>query len=209
MTPQLAYMFDAEVDFQSLETERLFVDFYTKLESSPQVDFYGLGGDSSLDNRSSYLYDDLAADFRIGYEILGSLRIGGTIGVVNVHTGSGTRSGVPSLEEVFTPEEAPGFGLDTWYSRWGGFIEVDYRDLPGGPRSGGYYATTIRQYEDEGLDVFNFTQMVFEIQQYIPYFNKNRVIAFRLRAEITSEDEGSTVDDVQRLLSIPACGTSG
>ena len=66
MTPQLAYMFDAEVDFQSLETERLFVDFYTKLESSPQMDFYGLGGDSSLDNRSSYLYDDLAADFRIG-----------------------------------------------------------------------------------------------------------------------------------------------
>ena len=92
---------------------------------------------------------------------------------------------MPSLEEVFTPEEAPGFGLDTWYSRWGGFIEVDYRDLPGGPRSGGYYATTIRQYEDEGLDVFNFTQMVFEIQQYIPYFNKQsryRVPAPRSRS---------------------------
>ncbi len=193
ITPQLAYMFDAEVDFQSLETERLFVDFYTKYENSPQMDFYGQGGDSSLDNLSSYLYEDLTADFRIGYNIREWLRLGGTIGAVAVHTGPGKRSGVPSLDEAFTPEQALGFGMDTWYSRWGGFIEVDYRDLPGGPRSGGYYSTTIRQYEDEGLDTFNFTQMVFEIQQYIPYFNKNRVIAFRLLAEITSEDEGSAV----------------
>ena len=83
--------------------------------------------------------------------------------------------------------------MDTWYTRWGGFIDFDYRDLPGGPRSGGFYSTTIRQYEDMGLDTFNFTQMVFEIQQYIPYFNKNRAIAFRMLAEITSEDEGSQV----------------
>ena len=39
MTPLLAYMFDAEVDFQSIETERLFVDFYTKFESSPPDGF--------------------------------------------------------------------------------------------------------------------------------------------------------------------------
>ena len=57
MTPQLAYMLDAEVDFQSIETERFFVDFYTKYESSPQMDYYGQGSDSSLDNLTSYTYD--------------------------------------------------------------------------------------------------------------------------------------------------------
>ena len=186
-TPQLAYMLDAEVDFQGLETERFFVDFYSKLESSPQMDFYGEGAGSSLDNRTSYTYNDLSADFRAGYDILPSLRIGGTIGAIAVHTGPGKRGGVPSLQEVFTEKQAPGFGLDTWYSRWGGFLEVDYRDLPSGPRSGGYYATTIRQYTDEDLGVFDFTQMVFQLQQYIPYFNKNRVIAIRAVAEITSE----------------------
>ena len=194
MTPQLAYMFDAEVDFQDLETDRFFVDFYTKYESSPQMDYYGQGADSSLDDRTSYTYDDFSTDFRAGYDILPSLRVGGTIGTVAVHTGPGDRSGVPSLEEVFTEAEAPGFGLDTWYSRWGGFIEIDYRDLASGPRSGGFYSTTIRQYTDQDLGLFDFSQLVFEFQQYIPYFNKNRVIAIRLLAEITSElDEEDSV----------------
>ena len=187
MTPQLAYLFDAEVDFQSLETDRFFVDFYTKGEHSPQMDFYGDGASSDMDERTSYTYDTIDADFRIGYDVLPSLRLGGTIGYLDAHTGPGNRSGVPSLEEEFTQREAPGFGLDTWYSRWGGFIEVDYRDLASGPRSGGFYSTTIRQYTDEGLGLFDFTQMVFEVQQYIPYFNKNRVIAIRAMAEITSE----------------------
>lgn len=188
MTPQLAYMLDAEVDFQGLKTDRFFVDFYMKLESSPQMDYYGQGADSSLDDRTSYTYDDFSTDFRAGYAILPSLRVGATIGTVAVHTGPGNRSGVPSLEEVFDEREAPGFGIDTWYSRWGGFIEIDYRDLPSGPRSGGYYSTTVRQYTDEEHGLFDFSQLVFEVQQYIPYSNKNRVIAVRVLAEITSEE---------------------
>jgi outer membrane protein assembly factor BamA len=188
MTPQLAYMLDAEVDFQGLATDRFFVDFYMKLESSPQMDYYGQGADSSLDDRTSYTYDDFSTDFRAGYDILPSLRVGATIGTVAVHTGPGNRSGVPSLEEVFDEREAPGFGIDTWYSRWGGFIEIDYRDLPSGPRSGGYYSTTVRQYTDEEHGLFDFSQLVFEVQQYIPYSNKNRVIAVRVLAEITSEE---------------------
>jgi len=188
MTPQLAYMLDAQVDFQGLETDRFFVDFYMKLESSPQMDYYGQGADSSLDDRTSYTYDDFSTDFRAGYAILPSLRVGATIGTVAVHTGPGNRSGVPSLEEVFDEREAPGFGIDTWYSRWGGFIEIDYRDLPSGPRSGGYYSTTVRQYTDEEHGLFDFSQLVFEVQQYIPYSNKNRVIAVRVLAEITSEE---------------------
>lgn len=194
ITPQLAYLLDAEVDFQSLETERFFLDFYTKAEHSPQMDFYGPGAGSSSEARTSYTYDTIDADFRVGYDILPSLRLGGTVGYLDVHTASGKRSGVPSLEEEFTQKEAPGFGLDTWYSRWGGFVEVDYRDLASGPRSGGFYSSTIRQYTDEGLGQFDFTQIVFEFQQYIPYFNKNRVIAIRAKAEITSElDEGESV----------------
>jgi len=188
MTPQLAYMFDAQIDFQSLQTERFFVDSYTKYESSPQMDYYGQGGDSSLDNLTSYAYDTVSTDFRAGYDILPSLRVGGTLGAVAVRTGPGNRSGVPSLDQIFDEEEAPGFGIDTWYSRWGGFIEVDYRDLPSGPRSGGFYSTTVRQYTDEEHGLFDFSQLVFEVQQYIPYFNKNRVIAIRVLAEITSEE---------------------
>ncbi len=97
ITPQLAYLFDADIDFQSIETEKFFADLYVKYESSPQMDFYGEGADSSLDNRTSYTYDDFAADFRAGYDILPYLRVGGTVGALSVFTGPGKRGGVHSL----------------------------------------------------------------------------------------------------------------
>src|SRR5262245_31394007 len=42
-TLQKAYMFDFNLDFQGLRTERSSVRWYTKYESSPDIDFYGLG----------------------------------------------------------------------------------------------------------------------------------------------------------------------
>ena len=54
MTPQLAYLRDVEIDYQGLATDRFFVDFYTKYESSPQIDDYGQGAGSSIDDLASY-----------------------------------------------------------------------------------------------------------------------------------------------------------
>ncbi len=192
-TPQLAFLLDAEIDFEGLSNDRFFADFYTKYESSPQMDYYGQGGDSSEADRTSYLFEDFAADFRFGFDVLDNLQLGATLGALAIHTGTGNRGGVPSTGEIFAPDDTPGLGVDTSFSRWGGFIHFDYRDIPGGPRSGGYYAVTARAYEDLDFNQFNFSQLVFEAQQYIPYFNKNRVFAIRVMAEITSEDEGSTI----------------
>ena len=60
VTPQLAYLVDAQFDFQSLRSERFFLDLYTKYESSPQMDYYG--PDSLEENRTSYAYDTLGTD---------------------------------------------------------------------------------------------------------------------------------------------------
>ena len=166
VTPQLAYLFDAEIGFKSLETERFFFDFYTKFESSPQMDFYGPGPDSNPEDRTSYLYEDFAADFRAGYTLGRYFSFGGTFGGLTIHTGTGKRSGVPSTDEVFDPEDVPGLGVDTSFSRVGGFVEFDWRDLDTGPRSGGFYQAKIRYYGDDDLDTFNFSQLVLDLQQY-------------------------------------------
>lgn len=192
MTPQLAYMLDAEVDFQDLQTERFSLDFYTKYESSPQMDFYGLGGDSLEENRSSYLLEDLSADFRAAWDVTRRLKLGFTGGVLAVHTGPGDRSGVPSTDEVFDPDETPGLEDDTTFSRWGAFASFDYLDYPGAPRSGGHYAFLAREYKDEELGKYGFRQIAAEAQQYIPYFNKTRVIAIRVAAALTFDKEDQT-----------------
>ncbi len=190
-TIQKAYMFDFNFDFTKLRTERTFLNFYTAFESSPQMDYYGPGPNSLEENRSSYLYDTFNFDLNGGVEIFKGFKFGITGGFLDVHTGTGQRSGFPSTDEAFP--EAPGLEEDTYYARWGAFLQADYRDNPGGPRSGGLYAVRFRRYSDEDLGQFSFQQTEFVAQQYIPYFNKTRVIALRAVAVITFEASGKEI----------------
>jgi outer membrane protein assembly factor BamA len=100
---------------------------------------------------------------------------------------------VPSTDEIFGPDAAPGLGEDVSFGRFGGFAELDFRDLPSGPRSGGYYAVTAREYEDVDAEKFGFTQVLVQAQQYFPYHNKSRVVAIRAAASMAFKREGLSI----------------
>ena len=78
LTIQDAYMVDGRVDFQGLQTDNSFINLYLKYESSPQMDFYGLGPFSAAGNRSSYLLEDFSTDFQAGVTLADNVRIGVT-----------------------------------------------------------------------------------------------------------------------------------
>jgi hypothetical protein len=195
MTIQDAYMLDGRVDFQGLQAEGSFINLYMKYESSPQMDFYGLGPFSKNDDRSSYLLEDFAADFQAGWTVADNFRFGATGGGIVVKTGRGRRSGVPSATDVWTLPEGPGIGLGTLdFDRWGVFAVYDTRDLPSGTRRGAVYGARFRQYFDRSaFDLFNFRQWEFEMQQFIPYFNETRVIAFRAASTLSWREDDQFV----------------
>ena len=146
-TVHRAYMLDARLDFHPLTTSRSFFNLYAKYEDSPRMDFYGRGAESLEGDRSSFLLRDAAVDFQAGVELTRRLRVGATGGGIYVRTGPGRRSGVPSTDEVFPPEQAPGIEEPpVTYDRWGAFGAFDYRDSRTGPRAGGLYAAQVRQY---------------------------------------------------------------
>ena len=64
-TFQGAYLLDFDLDFQGLRTERTSMQWYTKFESSPDIDYYGLGNSSPKEAHTSYAYDDLTSDFAV------------------------------------------------------------------------------------------------------------------------------------------------
>ncbi len=51
----------------------------------------------------------------------------------------------------------------------------------------------MKQNTDIDLKKFSFRQVDLEAQQYIPYFNKTRVIALRALATLTFENSGNTI----------------
>ena len=147
-TKNLAYLIDFELDFKSLRSERSFVNWYTKYQSSPRLDYYGQGNDSNESDRTSYLLEDFTTDVNAGFEPVRFLRLGLTGGYMDVRTGAGKRDGVPSIEELFDATTAPGLGDDPAFARWGIFGYFDHRDARSGTRSGGVYGVRFRQFVD-------------------------------------------------------------
>jgi hypothetical protein len=191
---ETAWMADAQVYFPPLRTERGFLDVYLKYEFSPQMDYYGEGPSTSLDDRTSYRLEDFLFWVRGGWEFYDFLRIGGTAGAHDIETASGERSGVPSIEEVFDPSTVPGLFIDGRFMRTGIFVQVDWRDNPGGPRYGGNYKLEWTQYWDmTDADQFNFRQIDAVIDQYWPYSNRTRVFALHLQGTYTFAADGQQV----------------
>jgi outer membrane protein assembly factor BamA len=173
------YMFDFDVNFAGLHTEKTDVRWYTKFEHSPHIDYFGAGNDTLDANRSSFQYDDFSSDFSAGYSPVRYLRFGATGGYFHASTGPSGQGGVPPIDEAFRPIELYGFEQDTGYTRVGLFGYIDGRDSQTGPRSGGLYGALYREYWDVQRQQFAFRQTQFEAQHYFPYFNKSRVIAVR------------------------------
>ena len=125
-TPQLAWMADLSVYLPQLQTERGFLDVYTKYEYSPQMDYYGEGPKTNLEDITSYSLSDYLLWVRGGWEFHDLFRIGGTAGAYYANTGSGKRGGVPSIEEGFgiPAAEAMGCELPVIATDAGGLPEV-------------------------------------------------------------------------------------
>ena len=191
-TLQRAYLFDFNLDFQGLKTERTAVRWYTKYESSPDIDFYGLGNTSPKENHTSFSYDDLTTDVDAAYQALRHLEVGFTTGYLHADSSRGHDDFTP-IDELFPPDQIPGFNEDTQFTRIGAFVDFDYRDSKTGPRSGGVLGMRYREYWDIDRRTFAFRQTEYEFQQYIPYFNKGRVIAIRAAVVLTFPKEGNEV----------------
>ena len=188
-----AYMFDAEVNFPRVNTRRVDVRAYAKYENSPQMDYYGPGQDSDKDNRTSYRLEDASLDFKGRYRVWKGLWLGGSGGLYAPNTGPGKRSGFPSTEEKFTPQQTPGLDAQPDFLRAGFTAQYDYRDLPTGPRQGGNYYVNFKRYWDQDLGRHTFNQWDTVVEQYFPYWNKTRVVALRLALVATIAPEGQTV----------------
>ena len=133
-----AYMFDAEVNFprvntraaascastRSTKTRRKWTTtVQDKIPDKDRPDQLPAGGyQHRLERPLSRMERTLAGRF--------------TGGFYAPNTGPGKRSGFPSTEEKFTPDQTPGLDAQPDFLRAGFTVQYDYRDLPTGPRAG-------------------------------------------------------------------------
>lgn len=185
--------YDLQFSVPSFAHDRLFLEFYSVHHRYPGLHYFGSGPDSLEENRSVFLLEDTAFDGAFGVRPFRHLNLGISGGYLMLNVGPGHDDDYPSAEEIFTPTQAPGIDRQADFLRLGTFARFDNRDNQGGPRSGGLYSLQFDHYRDRTLDRHDFRRLDFEIQQYLPFFNNRRVVAFRLKSVLTFSDPDQTV----------------
>jgi len=185
--------YDLQLTAPHFASKKLFFDFFSVHHNYPGINYYGPGPDSKKTSRTDYRLEDTAIDVTTGVQPFPHMRLGVSGGYLWVNVGPGTDSRFASTEQVFTPQQAPGIDHQSNFIRYGGAVQIDYRDRPGEPRRGGQYIAQFNRYVDQRLGHYSFNRLQVDLQQYIPFFNARRVIALRGKTVISNPDGGNTV----------------
>jgi hypothetical protein len=166
-----------------------------------QVGFYGLGTDTSQDDRTNYLFQQpylsglLTVFPTRRYLMLGG---GAEFSQWSQEPGEGS---FPSVETVYTPATLPGLGAKVNYLHTQGTVGFDWRPSPGYARRGGYYGVTVHDYND-GDDEFGFNLVEYDVIQHLPILREAWVLSFRGRVQTASEKDGQQTP----FFMLPALG---
>jgi outer membrane protein assembly factor BamA len=177
---------DLEVSFPHFVHERLKLDLYGVHHNYPGLNYYGSGPDSNRDGRSNYRLEDTAFDAILSVRVAPRLTAGATAGYLFNNIGPGTNIRFVSAEKIYNTE---GIQDQVNYSRMSVFAQYDTRDYAPGPRSGGNYIAQFGTLTDQTFGRSNFQRLDLEAQQYVPIFNKRRVIAMRAKTAMTFTDQ--------------------
>jgi hypothetical protein len=154
--------------------------------------FFGVGNDSSEDNRATYLMNDRSVTAYFWLNPRGLFSLGALGGYLSTLTDSGEEE--RSIEEVFDPAGVPGFqDPRTDYALTSAWAEFDIRDKWDDPPVGIIFRFTGSRYEDTGLSQHDFTRVVSDLKAYVPLGPRNRILAFRARTSHSIADDGKVV----------------
>jgi outer membrane protein assembly factor BamA len=190
--------FDARTP--STDDGRLNLGFQAGWRDATQVGYYGLGIDTSKDDRANADIQETWARGDVEYRPAQYVRLDGSVAYEDYRTGHGS-GGDPSIETVYDPATAPGLGADPDYVHSEATAAIDWRPSAGYARRGGYYAVTLADYRDVD-DVYSFQRFHANVVQHIPLLYNNWVVSLRGRLQSTLDD-----DDQVPYFLMPSLGS--
>jgi outer membrane protein assembly factor BamA len=185
---------DIKVRWLQAFGERL--EFWTnyRYEDFPQEDYFGRGLTSLKTNRTSYDFDSQQFLALGLFKPVPWLHFGTEFGYMTPDIGEGSDRNYPSIEQIFADAQAPGLLEQPGYLHTTFFADVDYRDEPGRPRSGGFYHVAMGLWNDRTLERYDFKRFDAHFSQYVPLdTDKKHVLLGRVGLAYVNNETGSRV----------------
>jgi hypothetical protein len=141
-----------------------------------EVGFYGIGTDTSKDDRTNYLFrQPYGSALLTLWPTRGIFMLRGGV-ELSRWTQEPGKGSFPSVETRYTPETLPGLGAEATYLHSQGTVAIDWRTSPGYSRRGGFYGVTVHDYTDNDKE-FGFQQVDYEVIQHLPLVREAWVIS--------------------------------
>ncbi|HEV8393645.1 MAG TPA: BamA/TamA family outer membrane protein [Vicinamibacterales bacterium] len=159
----------------------------------PQEDLFGIGQNSSRDDRTNYLHESTEVGSELRWSPKTFVTFSGGLAYLQPKIGRGTDPRFPSTELRFDEVTLPGLTAQPDFLRTDVGAAFELRDNPLHPHAGGRYAVTLSNYDDRTLGAYAFRSVTVDAQHYVPLPNKYRVVALRAAVVMTDADAGQQV----------------
>lgn len=192
---RLYSMAQARIETVRLPIEGLAVGAQLFYQDSLQVNFFGVGSQSSPDDRTGFRLRtaDLAAyaSLRRGPWVV-SVRAGRLLDV-DVRRMSGRDPSYPTTQDRFSDGDAPGLAVQPSFLHADATLSVDTRDVARRPSRGGLYSVSGARYADRDRGTYSFRRYEVDAAHYVPMASGRVVLALHGLAMFTDTAPGQVV----------------
>ena len=195
----------ATFELPHLAGDRVSVGTQAKWQDFTRVSYFGVGPESLKADHTAYALKNTDYIGFVNVTPRDWLTIGGRLGYTpHVDIERPHHTTHPATQDLFTDADTPGLAERPAFLHGDASVDVDTRDHPSRPTSGGDYRMTFSRFSDRDFNQFSFRQYEAEASQFIPILHENWVIA--LRARVTAADTPS--GDVVPFYLLPTLGGS-
>jgi hypothetical protein len=184
---------EGTLSFPALAHGRLFADLRVSRSSFPEEDFFGLGPDTEVADKTTYDLRNNRFGGAAGVRMAPWAVLGQRIEYSTPSVRGGGASDLPSVGDRFDDAEAPGLVEQPDFLTLETFLSVDYRAPGPNARRGGYYTVAFARLNDQDFDRYTFNRWTVDLHQYLSIFKGHRVLALRAAATMTDAPGGQEV----------------
>lgn len=191
---RLYRMAQASVEFPHVAANHVTFGAQSMFRDAVQVNYYGLGNNSLLTNRSGYrlqtndvsTYASVAAR---GVSV--KARVGWLQPVTVARMERETT--YPDIFAIFSEHDTPGLTSQPSFLHGDLTMSIDTRDSVGHATKGGFYQATWSVFADQTTGRNTFQRYEADVSHYIPLGSDNWVLALHGAAALTSTTSGHEV----------------
>jgi surface antigen Omp85-like protein len=174
----------ARVELPHLAHDRLTVGAQVIHQDYLQVNYFGLGNDSRVSDRSAYRFKNSDVFGYATVRATGWLSVSGRFGGIlgpSLSTAAGPRVPVPNTVDLFSDVSAPGILAQPSFLHGDVQVAADLRDHKGHPTGGGLYQFVAATYSDRDSGTYSFRRYEVDAAQFVPLFTKRWILALHGR----------------------------